>query len=90
MINDFTIEEWKLKLEEYNYCCVYCHVQDQQLHQDHVVPVAKGGGYTWDNIVPACKPCNSSKAAKSLLEFIEYKYGDVEEFKFNAPLMIKH
>lgn len=32
-----------------------------KLAQDHVIPVAQGGPYTADNIVPCCISCNSKK-----------------------------
>ena len=28
---------------------------------DHVVPVAKGGTHTWDNVKLACRGCNTKK-----------------------------
>ena len=37
---------------------------------DHVVPISKGGAHSIENIVPACQPCNSSKGAKSLDEWL--------------------
>jgi 5-methylcytosine-specific restriction endonuclease McrA len=35
---------------------------------DHVVPSARGGRKTWDNIVTACMPCNKEKAARTPAE----------------------
>ena len=32
---------------------------------DHIVPLVKGGLHARHNLAPACKPCNSTKAAKS-------------------------
>jgi 5-methylcytosine-specific restriction endonuclease McrA len=31
---------------------------------DHILPVSRGGGLSADNILPVCKPCNSSKRDK--------------------------
>lgn len=39
--------------------CQYCGGKAENL--DHVIPQAKGGGHTWDNLVAACKRCNSRK-----------------------------
>jgi 5-methylcytosine-specific restriction endonuclease McrA len=39
--------------------CVYCG--EPGTHIDHVIPLAKKGTHTWDNIVLACKSCNLSK-----------------------------
>lgn len=33
---------------------------------DHVVPRSKGGRHTWDNVVAACRQCNSRKDDKLL------------------------
>jgi 5-methylcytosine-specific restriction endonuclease McrA len=41
----------------------------KRLTQDHFIPVAKGGPYTQNNIVPACKRCNSSKNDKDAMEW---------------------
>lgn len=75
--SDFTIEQWKQKLEEHNYRCSYCYTHqddlDMPLEQEHIVPVSNNGGYTWDNIVPACQSCNASKGNKSLLEYLTYR-----------------
>lgn len=43
--------------------CHYCNKQADT--RDHVVPIAKGGRTTQDNMVPACKKCNSDKADKT-------------------------
>ncbi len=31
---------------------------------DHIVPLSKGGGHTWDNVQCAHLTCNASKGAK--------------------------
>lgn len=58
---DLTLEEWEEILEKYNHSCVYCGTKSESLQQEHVIPVAQGGGYTKDNIVPACPRCNQQK-----------------------------
>mmetsp|Transcript_1692 Transcript_1692/g.10405 ORF Transcript_1692/g.10405 Transcript_1692/m.10405 type:complete len:182 (-) Transcript_1692:1882-2427(-) len=47
------------------YECQYCGSQ-KQLTIDHVVPVSKGGGSTWENLVTACAHCNGKKGNKML------------------------
>lgn len=47
--------------------CVYCG--DQAAHVDHVRPLARGGWEHESNLVPACRPCNSSKGDKLLTEW---------------------
>jgi 5-methylcytosine-specific restriction endonuclease McrA len=42
-----------------NFECQYCGRPAENV--DHVVPRSRGGGHTWDNVVAACRPCNSRK-----------------------------
>lgn len=44
----------------FNGCCAYCGVADL-LTVDHVLPLSAGGLEEPQNIVPACRYCNSSK-----------------------------
>ena len=39
--------------------CQYCGRPADNV--DHIVPKSRGGGHTWDNVVAACRPCNSRK-----------------------------
>jgi 5-methylcytosine-specific restriction endonuclease McrA len=47
--------------------CVYCDSEATAV--DHVRPLARGGAEHEDNLVPACKPCNSSKRSRLLTEW---------------------
>ncbi len=47
------------------FSCQYCGARDN-LTFDHVVPRAKGGITSWENVVAACSRCNLKKGAKSL------------------------
>jgi 5-methylcytosine-specific restriction endonuclease McrA len=51
--------EWAAKLADYGGCCAYCG--DAATERDHIVPLARGGTHTLDNLVPACGPCNRVK-----------------------------
>ncbi len=46
------------------YCCQYCGKKFDQdsLTIDHIIPRSAGGKDSWDNVVSACKECNSKKA----------------------------
>lgn len=46
--------------------CAYCG--DRATDRDHVWPRARGGTDAPNNIVWACKRCNSSKGSRSLLD----------------------
>jgi 5-methylcytosine-specific restriction endonuclease McrA len=50
--------------ERDHYRCQYCgdHFPDHKLNMDHVIPRAKGGRTSWENIVTSCIPCNTRKA----------------------------
>lgn len=59
---------------KYNYprSCCYCGSVDG-LHMDHLIPKSKGGWDSSDNLVWACKSCNSSKRDKDMLLWLEEK-----------------
>ncbi|TYJ01023.1 hypothetical protein E1A91_A13G125800v1 [Gossypium mustelinum] len=50
-----------------NFTCQYCSARDD-LTIDHVLPVARGGEWKWENLVTACAKCNSKKGQKTLVE----------------------
>ena len=49
------------------YSCQYCrrHKRDLRnrefLTRDHVLPISRGGGNSWNNVVTACSSCNHRK-----------------------------
>jgi len=49
------------------YMCQYCGAKllSGQLELEHVVPRARGGLSTWENLVAACRPCNAKKADRT-------------------------
>ena len=73
VIGKYTIDEWKAKLIEYDYRCAYCgEILLDDITADHVIPVSRGGSNIIDNIVPACRWCNSHKSTKTANEYKEY------------------
>lgn len=50
--------------------CAYCGASDVSLQLDHVIPQSRGGSDHPENLTPACKPCNTSKGAKLLGEWL--------------------
>ncbi|KAK1393205.1 HNHc domain-containing protein [Heracleum sosnowskyi] len=50
-----------------NFTCQYCS-SSENLTIDHVVPIARGGEWTWENLVTACSRCNNRKGQKILEE----------------------
>lgn len=49
--------------------CCYCG-SVEQLTVDHLIPTRRGGANCGDNLVWACRGCNSSKGAKDALEWM--------------------
>ena len=49
------------------WCCQYCgeRKETSQLTFDHVQPKCRGGRTSWDNIVIACRSCNSRKGGRT-------------------------
>ncbi len=47
------------------FMCQYCGGKGD-LTFDHVVPRARGGVTSWENVVAACSPCNLRKGSKML------------------------
>ena len=54
--------------------CYYCgkNVAFTDITMDHLVPLARGGRSTKDNLVPCCKNCNNLKKSMLPLEWEEY------------------
>lgn len=47
--------------------CIYCGEPADTI--DHVVPLVRGGTNYEGNLAPCCKPCNSSKAGSTVIEW---------------------
>ena len=47
--------------------CAYCsgHFDEEDLTQEHIVPVARKGKNHWMNVVTACRPCNHRKGPRT-------------------------
>lgn len=70
------------------HTCAYCgrpHAE-RDLSCDHIVPQARGGGWTWMNLVAACNACNGRKAdrtpeeARMPLVYLPYVPSRFEDF----------
>lgn len=55
-----TIEQWENIKRHFDNACCYCG-KELPLAQEHFLALSMGGCYTHNNIIPACKKCNSSK-----------------------------
>jgi len=54
--------------------CHYCggEFAPEDLTMDHLVPISRGGKASRNNVVPACKGCNSRKKYLLPIEWEEY------------------
>jgi 5-methylcytosine-specific restriction endonuclease McrA len=52
------------------HVCQYCGEKflSSELELEHVIPRAQGGLSTWENLVAACRDCNSRKAYRTPME----------------------
>ena len=64
-----TAKEWHALVVAVNRHCFYCGIQcnswnrpSQRITKDHRMPVSRGGSDAIENIVVACKRCNSEKS----------------------------
>jgi 5-methylcytosine-specific restriction endonuclease McrA len=77
---DRTVTRANLR-RQYGDQCFYCSCAMDFAHYthatkpgnlasvEHVLPISKGGGHTWDNVVLACLDCNLRKNARTLDEW---------------------
>jgi gas vesicle protein len=86
LINDLTLAQWSMCIGYFKNTCAYCGEPlklGQKMARDHYIPVAKGGGTTATNIIPACHSgkgafvsgCNSLKKQADPVEFVYKKFG---------------
>lgn len=67
-------KEVRLKaLARDGYVCHYCGAEDKDMTIDHIIPVSKAPELAIDinNMITACKPCNSRKGKRSQGVFLE-------------------
>ena len=69
----FTPKQWKQALAYFDHKCAYCGKPLSKAHQEHFIPLSKGGGYTKRNIVPSCPKCNLSKHNHNPLDWLVMK-----------------
>lgn len=60
--------EWECILAEHGGRCIYCGSSDD-LTRDHFWPLSKCGPHEPENLVPACRRCNSRKGSREPFGF---------------------
>lgn len=69
-VNDLTCMDIAELLAIQENKCASCNTKFNKTNRytiDHIVPVSKGGGLTFNNVQLLCKHCNCSKGAKTIL-----------------------
>ena len=61
----------RLKMVLPQACC-YCGTRER-LSVDHLIATKRGGANSGDNLVWACRSCNSAKSARDVLEWLAEK-----------------
>lgn len=59
-----TAAEWEAIKAAHGNACLYCGATDRPLTRDHVIPLKEGGQHVKENVVPACRSCNSRKGSR--------------------------
>ena len=78
-VQDLTSTQWGELCDAWAGCA-YCGAVDVALQKDCVLPISRGGRYTVDNVVPACRACNASKCNSEVTGWMRRKKLDEESF----------
>jgi 5-methylcytosine-specific restriction endonuclease McrA len=79
VVHDLTDGQWAALRAAWGGCA-YCGAVDDAPQRDCVLPVSRGGRYTVDNVVPACRSCNSSKCNAEVTAWMRRKRLDERAF----------
>jgi hypothetical protein len=77
--HDLEPEQWAALVDAWAGCA-YCGASDRPLQKDCVMALSRGGRYTLDNIVPACRSCNASKCNAEVTSWMRRKRLDEQRF----------
>lgn len=77
--SDLTDAQWFLILDAWRRCA-YCGADGVALQKDCVLPISRGGRYTRENVVPACRSCNASKCNDEVTSWMRRRRLDEPAF----------
>jgi 5-methylcytosine-specific restriction endonuclease McrA len=77
--NDLTPAQWAAIRDAWGGCA-YCRAQGVPLQRDCVLALSRGGRYTVQNIVPACRTCNASKSNDEVTRWLRRRRLDEGAF----------
>ena len=77
--HDLSDDQWTALRESWGGCA-YCGATNTPLQRDCVLPISRGGRYTLDNVVPACRSCNASKCNDEVTGWLRRRKLDERSF----------
>ena len=77
--HDLTDEQWTALVAAWKGCA-YCGATGVAMQRDCVQALSRGGRYTLENIVPACRSCNASKSNDEVTGWMRRKKLDERSF----------
>ena len=86
--NDLTLDEWEALLEAWA-SCAYCGTEAGPFQKDCVLPISRGGRYTFENVVPACRSCNASKSNDEVTGWLRRKRLDEPAFLLRWAMILR-
>ena len=77
--HDLEPDQWAALVDAWGGCA-YCGAEGVALQKDCVLALSRGGRYTLDNVVPACRSCNASKCNDEVTAWMRRKRLDERQF----------
>lgn len=90
--HDLTDDQWTA-LQAHWGGCAYCENDVGPFQKDTVLAISRGGRYTLDNVVPACRSCNASKCNDEVTGWMRRKKLDEERFlvrQYEISRVLRH
>jgi 5-methylcytosine-specific restriction endonuclease McrA len=91
--HDLTDPQWAALMDAWEGCA-YCGGLGAALQRDCVLAISRGGRYTLENVVPACRSCNASKCNAEVTGWLRRRRLDERAFllrhlEINAGLALQ-
>jgi len=86
--SDLTDADWARIRDAWAHCA-YCGAVGDSLQRDCVIPISRGGRYTLDNVVPACRSCNTSKCNEEVTSWMRRKRLDEPAFLLRQLAVVR-